>query len=1666
MSNRYLAYARFFERNDHDTPVPANAPDMEPVSMVATYNKNQHPEISITLPYYWEVPALGTAAPRNQYKWTDYIKKGRHVTTWVHDTYHNYYIPFGTFIVEDFTDQLSQEGVILVEGTGISKELEYKKLWEPIGIYDYAETTVKAGNGIAAPRSTIVSEDAVQGQDYVEVAFGNDIHETDHIRIHLDNGNWFNTTCSKRDGNNISLAHRLPGPVTNGRGLEFLKREIIVDDVRIFYEGDIVFLERDTPDGIRTEDAYTVEARDSNKAAIYTSEGIIASSAAGKKVKRGNWATATANDVADTLFDHGGTWNLVMQSGRQSKTALGTKGASALDVLRNIADTHGEYFYFDTVSFSPKIGPKRDLVWRYTASDRTSITIEDPLNDVRYNQIRLDNNYGIMTDIQPAGTSKIVNRIFLKGAGAGDDRISIADASDQTIIDIATDYGVFIEGSTRTAFVPWNMRHENSINQYGSVEENLKIDLLPASNSPADRNNAADQILRAGANYLRRHSQPYDQHNVTALLSRTINPGDILAVRTDNYVTGSIVSNWQVLTVSRRYDNGVFTQEFSFDEDLSANAMPEQTSEEEVAATIVNFNRIQDRFSAPAVRGNEGEGLNFAASGGGGISYVGGEGIAIAGTTVNVDLHPTESGLRFIDDQLSLAIPDPLSASSISAASATGHSHEVTSVTDGNTTPGEILQTDSNGSVTVRKLQATNEINTPRIYDAGAVQVQAENDTLSLLGDHLYVNLNGTGLATMFGNMMFSNTSPFIGAGGTLSISPNNGLNINPLNGDTTFQWTHSTQIHSSNYISQTQGWSLSHGTTGGHLDIRSLFADEFRVKAFIAELSMALAGGMRITKSRGVVSDPFIFPTSSGQVRTVTFHDIPEWGAFPIFDQRKDDICSMTYVELGASAVGVTVWGVIDADSYTNLGDGRQQWDITWTYTGSGNPIAGKTIPAGALILDYGTQGHSAYIDMSVLDAAGAPYIRTINVDQFGADNRPSVSSVTFQAGNLNSLPNIGDEDGFFGGRSRDHHHIAFSNARAEIHGPALYLYDTMNNDSLQLRLYAIEVDTNTTLSVAPQTDKSAENVYRSVSANTYESHVDEDPKVGQPDSRWLANETGDGAKLTMILEPISGTPVEASVNCYVGAIGVPVKGDQIELWVSIQDSSNVPITEAVKIADFETGWKEIHFKTFRAGASWTNAQLRVVWNYYSAIDSPSIALDPAGPYMAIGNPLPTGMRSGGAGIYLGINDLQPGQSLYGARIGEANGARLEYNNTGSGSSYLGLYSGDNERTITLWQNGDAVIEGVLSLGASGGIWQGSTGDFSSPYTGLKLWRDSNQRGRLTTYSAGAEQIDLDTNGKLKAGAGAVTLDATGIMIQSSSNATTWSTTNALRFSGGSEIAGLASGGIRVVSNNRDNYVFVTDQLAYLKRRESGIELDAGSNTRIKVDTSVNPFAGMFITSNNGALFTAEPVGTTDWQTINIMPSNHVALEFAHKNVTHGMTVDTNMGNNQWGRIEEQSNSIGGVRISGATETDIGMQLMSYVTNPVTAHGQFDKAPISLHAFKRNGSGITAFADNENLFRVANGWNNKFFIKGNGDVYAGSHVHAFDIHNDVMLLRTLERHLGGTDHSQEGDTGYNDQDLIDLDLITADGLVNHGAWKRLLSGAIWQLYQLIQNKG
>jgi hypothetical protein len=134
----------------------------------------------------------------------------------------------------------------------------------------------------------------------------------------------------------------------------------------------------------------------------------------------------------------------------------------------------------------------------------------------------------------------------------------------------------------------------------------------------------------------------------------------------------------------------------------------------------------------------------------------------------------------------------------------------------------------------------------------------------------------------------------------------------------------------------------------------------------------------------------------------------------------------------------------------------------------------------------------------------------------------------------------------------------------------------------------------------------------------------------------------------------------------------------------------------------------------------------------------------------------------------------------LYGMALGDATNQWLSVDDTN------GLRIMDN--TTVKFQvdgSGNMDLTGVMSIGTSGGIYQG-TGTFAAPTTGLKIWNDTGV-GRIAGYSAGVIQWYANTDGKLYAGGGDVLLDAGGLKLVSSASP---STTSYIQWYGDGELS------------------------------------------------------------------------------------------------------------------------------------------------------------------------------------------------------------------------------------------------------------------------------------
>ena len=169
----------------------------------------------------------------------------------------------------------------------------------------------------------------------------------------------------------------------------------------------------------------------------------------------------------------------------------------------------------------------------------------------------------------------------------------------------------------------------------------------------------------------------------------------------------------------------------------------------------------------------------------------------------------------------------------------------------------------------------------------------------------------------------------------------------------------------------------------------------------------------------------------------------------------------------------------------------------------------------------------------------------------------------------------------------------------------------------------------------------------------------------------------------------------------------------------------------------------------------------------------------------------------------------------------------------------------------ITLANDGSSYFAGPMTLGTSGGIWQG-TGTFDEPTTGIKLYR-SGSIGVLETYNGGNRQTRFDTDGAFKAGWDGtaslwnVVVNADGLTLKAgtATGDDAWITTQAKRINWeqGGALKGWVAG--RVYAGG-----------------QHGIEVAAASGVGIKIMSGPGGPASSYITTD-GTLFLQTPTGS-----------------------------------------------------------------------------------------------------------------------------------------------------------------------------------------------------------
>ena len=450
-------------------------------------------------------------------------------------------------------------------------------------------------------------------------------------------------------------------------------------------------------------------------------------------------------------------------------------------------------------------------------------------------------------------------------------------------------------------------------------------------------------------------------------------------------------------------------------QNLGGKFEPAQAS---VAGTVVGANLVSvggQQYRSIGVDGDAGASVALRnigtpavtvygpATGGAALASVGSNG---GNTSSGGDHNPvalaTPSGLQFADTLtqigLALALPSSLGASSINAVGA-GHSHAI----DATIARSAITLTAGDGLSGLGDLTANRTVAIELSATSGLELTGASPDKMLQLADTVAgdgltiankifaVGVSGLGLSVGADAVTLTSSSNPGAAASILASGATGKLTIplfeattsikTPLlttaSGDLTIDPTGVVKfpvaqtLTTANFDSSFPilGWQINEvaGVTGqSAITIGKIAADELSVKVFVADETRVDRANQYWTKSYGIVAEPFTTPAAISGTVTVTFEDSPAL-AGAIF--AANDWVLIRQVNVSSGISTLNIWGQVSA--YADAGDGIQ----SWTFTLRSGPTA-TSVKEGTIAIDFGASG-DALIHLSVLDAAGAPYIK-----------------------------------------------------------------------------------------------------------------------------------------------------------------------------------------------------------------------------------------------------------------------------------------------------------------------------------------------------------------------------------------------------------------------------------------------------------------------------------------------------------------------------------------------------------------------------------------------------------------------------------------------------------------------------------------------------------------
>lgn len=203
---------------------------------------------------------------------------------------------------------------------------------------------------------------------------------------------------------------------------------------------------------------------------------------------------------------------------------------------------------------------------------------------------------------------------------------------------------------------------------------------------------------------------------------------------------------------------------------------------------------------------------------------------------------------------------------------------------------------------------------------------------------------------------------------------------------------------------------------------------------------------------------------------------------------------------------------------------------------------------------------------------------------------------------------------------------------------------------------------------------------------------------------------------------------------------------------------------------------------------------------------------------------------------------------------------------------------------------------------------------------------------------------------------------------------------------------------------------------------------------------------------------------------TVNQGGADNEILTLKSSDVAHGITTVTET--DAYGVFSKGAGATGGLVLRGIGTASIGLFFLGTVTTANTTKSTAGTGTIRFDARLKSGTGETASGADANLVTIQDNGTTRFIFDAEGSAHADVEWIAFQDHDDVTLLKNLERHLARGARPTGPAAAAERLELQSLGLVAPEGvdasgqpvrgLVNLTRLHMLHTGATRQAHDLV----